>query len=199
MADIDRLIEDGLNRYGSGDLDGALLLWEEALAIDPENAQANSYVDYVRMNYELLQTDSGLGVVSDNGFAIEDEPEYIIEITQGHPIPAADAPMYMDPLDEGWFIGEEQTRETMARTRSGNLPPEVRTISADLPPQFVELEADEPPEHEIHPPRVNTPAEISFDSATREYGADDQRGYREIFGERHGQGHRPDLRQEIGG
>jgi hypothetical protein len=183
-ADIDRLIEDGLNRYGSGDLDGALLVWEEALAIDPENPQANSYVDYVRMNYELLQTDSGLGVVSDGGFGIEDEPEYIIEITQGHEIPAADAPMYMDPLDEGWFMSEEQTRETLARTRSGNIPPppaavpEVRTISADLPPRFVELEAEEPPEHELElsRARVNTPAEISFDSATREYGADDGTG-----------------------
>jgi hypothetical protein len=32
-ADIDRLIEEGLNRYGTGDLDGALLIWEQALAI----------------------------------------------------------------------------------------------------------------------------------------------------------------------
>ena len=40
-ADIDRLIEEGLNRYGTGDLDGALLIWEQALAIDPDNAQAH--------------------------------------------------------------------------------------------------------------------------------------------------------------
>jgi len=119
-ADIDRLIEDGLNRYGSGDLDGALLIWEEALAIDPENAQANSYVDYVRMNYEVLQTDSGLGI-SNEPFGIEEDPEYIIEITEGHEIPEAEAPapLFMDPLDQGWFIEEEQTREVLAaRTRS---------------------------------------------------------------------------------
>jgi len=53
-TDIDSLIEDGLDRYGSGDLDGALMSWEKVLAIDPANAQANSYVDYVRQNYELL-------------------------------------------------------------------------------------------------------------------------------------------------
>jgi hypothetical protein len=41
-SDIDRLIEEGLDRYGTGDLDGALLRWEEALALDPDNEQANS-------------------------------------------------------------------------------------------------------------------------------------------------------------
>jgi tetratricopeptide (TPR) repeat protein len=185
-ADIDRLIEEGLNRYGTGDLDGALLVWEEALAIDPDNAQANSYVDYVRLNYEVLRTDSGLGVVTDGPapFGIEDEPEYIIEITRGE-IGPGDAPMYMDPTDEGWFIEEEQTHELYARTRSGgrieplelgSIPPVggVRTISADLPPKEIELEADEPPELELAPPAPQRApsAEVTFDSATREYGSD---------------------------
>jgi hypothetical protein len=176
-ADIDRLIEDGLNRYGSGDLDGALLVWEEALAIDPDNAQANSYVDYVRMNYEVLQTDSGFGVASDDGvpFGIEDEPEYIIEITQGHEIPAgepAPAPMFMDPLDQGWFIEEDPNDVTVARTRSKN-PPVSRAPSRESIREIV-LEADEPPEIELSPtPPISAP-EISFDSATREYGTDDQ-------------------------
>jgi len=39
VSELDRLIDEGLNRYGSGDLDGALEAWEEALAIDPDNAQ----------------------------------------------------------------------------------------------------------------------------------------------------------------
>ena len=184
-ADIDRLIEDGLNRYGSGDLDGALLIWEKALAIDPDNAQANSYVDYVRMNYEVLQTDSGLGVSSEP-FGIEEEPEYIIEITQGHELLDAEAPapLYMDPLDQGWFIEEEQTREVLAaRTRSENMPAEPRTISADpisadsatvrASMQVLEMEADEPPELELAPPAPTSGGEVSFDSATREYGSDE--------------------------
>ena len=50
QSDIERLIDMGLNRSGSGDIDGALLVWEQALAIDPDNAQANSYVEYVRLN-----------------------------------------------------------------------------------------------------------------------------------------------------
>jgi hypothetical protein len=189
-ADIDRLIEDGLNRYGSGDLDGALLIWEEALAIDPENAQANSYVDYVRMNYEVLQTDSGLGI-SNEPFGIEEDPEYIIEITEGHEIPEAEAPapLYMDPLDQGWFIEEEQTREVLAaRTRSKNMPLEPRTISADLPPQrdsmqVLEMEADEPPELELAPLPPPLGGEVSFDSATREYGSDAHQKPRDEFAE----------------
>ncbi|HEX2689364.1 MAG TPA: hypothetical protein VHN14_22235, partial [Kofleriaceae bacterium] len=53
-TEIDRLIEQGLGCYGEGDLDGALLLWERVLVMDPDNAQATSYVEYVRLNYELL-------------------------------------------------------------------------------------------------------------------------------------------------
>jgi len=170
-ADIDRLIEEGLNRYGSGDLDGALRLWEQVLVLEPDNPQANSYVDYVRLNYEILQTDGGPNVVVDNAFGIEDEPEYIIEISGGE-IRAGDAPMYMDPSDEGWFI-EEQTRER----GTGEPVIEVRTISADLPPKHFEIEAEEPPELELVPlvpSRAPSGNEISFDAATREYGSDER-------------------------
>ncbi len=179
-ADIDRLIEDGLNRYGSGDLDDALAIWEEVLAIDPDNDQANSYVDYVRLNYEVLRTDAGVGIADDGvPFGIQDEPEYIIEITQGHEIPAsAPAPMYMDPLDEGWSIEEETHQVISTRTRSKNLSANLsaRTSSAEQidqqidqqiepPAAALELEADEPPLLDR-----GTSEEISFDTATREYG-----------------------------
>jgi tetratricopeptide (TPR) repeat protein len=181
-ADIEGLIEDGLNRYGSGELDGALAIWEEVLAIDPDNAQANSYVDYVRTNYEVLQAGGGADMADESvPFGIEAEPEYIIEITRGHELPEAPAPMYMDPLDQGWFIEEETHQVLAARTRSNALVP--RTRSAEQAPvieppspterpraardseQVLELEADEPPEGD----RGSTPA-ISFDTATREYG-----------------------------
>ena len=54
QPDIDRLIEEGLDRYGAGDIDGALLAWDRVLELDPENAQASSYVEYVRVNYDIL-------------------------------------------------------------------------------------------------------------------------------------------------
>jgi hypothetical protein len=108
MADLDRLIEEGLSRYGQGDLDGALTVWEQVLSLDPDNAQANSYVDYVRQNYELLTSDTGATAGGDSAsgpFGISaDEPDYQIEILPGDVIPTSAPPTFVDPMDEGWFI-----------------------------------------------------------------------------------------------
>ena len=73
--EIDRLIEEGLLLYGQGELDSALMIWEQALSIDPDNPQANSYVDYVRMNYELLTNDVG-GDEPGAGFGLDDDEPY---------------------------------------------------------------------------------------------------------------------------
>jgi hypothetical protein len=35
QPEIDRLLEEGLTRYGRGDLDGALTAWEQVLDLDP--------------------------------------------------------------------------------------------------------------------------------------------------------------------
>jgi hypothetical protein len=56
--DIDRLLEEGLSKYGAGDFDGALVAWEGVLEREPNNAQANGYVDYVRSHYDTLSTRS---------------------------------------------------------------------------------------------------------------------------------------------
>jgi len=154
LSDIDRLIEEGLNLYGAGDLDGALLAWEQALAADPDNAQANSYVDYVRTHYELLT--NGEHRVEDGvtaPFGIEEEPEYQIEIVPGQlVVQAGGAPMYMDPLDEGWFSDETQ-QSPAVRPATGD-EPEAPLAPPPAPSQAFEIEAEEPP---------------SFESATREY------------------------------
>jgi len=154
VTEIDQLIEQGLSRYGEGELDEALLLWERVLAIDPDNPQANSYVDYVRMNYELL---TGEGNTEHSGpFGIgDDEPEYYIEILPGDVVaPATPAPLYMDVPDEGWAIGDE---------RGGAAPPGPGTVT-------VELEADEPLV-DGDPGTFESPqtGEVSFEDATREY------------------------------
>ncbi|MBS1123689.1 MAG: Tetratricopeptide repeat protein [Deltaproteobacteria bacterium] len=149
LPDVDQSIEEGLTLYGQGDLDGALQSWERALAVDPENPQANSYVDYVRQNYELLTSEVSKSN-SAGPFAItEGEPEYQIEILPGELIAPTIAPLYMDPLDEGWFMEDEGG------------PHRSRTVSADPPMETLELEADEPPAEPAQP--------ISFDDATREY------------------------------
>ncbi|MBA3500875.1 MAG: hypothetical protein M4D80_37290 [Myxococcota bacterium] len=162
VPEIDRLIEEGLTLYGQGDLDGALLRWEKALVIDPDNAQANSYVDYVRQNYELLTADDNTEATSGGApFGIaEDEPEYQIEIQPGEikaANPTVGPPMFMDPLDEGWFIDEE--------TRKHPGPPGISIEGRPSQELTMELDADEPPDQtrglppdEAPTPRPKRPA-----------------------------------------
>ena len=143
-SDIDRLIEEGLDRYGAGDVDGALLAWERALQLEPDNAQALSYVEYVRVNYDLLVTSGEPGLDEEGPpFAINEEPEYEIEILPGELPPGEAAPVYLDPGDSGWMIDEEKTRERPS-------------TAATEPGLTVELEAEEPPG-------------INFEDATKEY------------------------------
>ncbi|MBA3462627.1 MAG: hypothetical protein H0T46_21910 [Deltaproteobacteria bacterium] len=162
LTELDRLIEEGLTLYGQGDLDGALLTWEKALAMDPENPQANSYVDYVRMNYEMLTADGGRD--GSAPFAIgDDEPEYQIEIVPGEAKGAGGpgAPMYMDPGDEGWFMQAELAGRSAPRDRLSEETLD-KQIDEDPTPVTLELDADEPP-------LPNDPNGVSFEDQTREF------------------------------
>ncbi len=167
LTELDRLIEEGLKMYGQGDLDAALLIWERALGMDPDNPQANSYVDYVRMNYEMLTTDGGQNEAAPFGIA-EDEPEYQIEILPGEVTHGGvGAPMYMDPTDEGWFM-ESEPAHAMQGRGPGQLPERISeeqlesTQDLDPQPLMLELDADEPP-------LATDPSGVSFEDATREY------------------------------
>lgn len=184
--DLDRLIEEGLTLYGQGDLDAALLVWERVLAADPANEQANSYVDYVRMNYDMLTQDTGDESAAPFGIG-DDEPEYQIEITEGELPRGTAAPMYMDPTDAGWMIEDDEAARKYAPT--GNTFDDARTGDEPLE---LELEADEPPEDLLSglpAPPVATPRRaitqnpdgVNFDDATREY--DGPRGGRERMGD----------------
>ena len=50
----DNLVERGLERYGQGDLRGAMSEWEHALAIRPTHELAREYVEYVRTHFDAL-------------------------------------------------------------------------------------------------------------------------------------------------
>jgi hypothetical protein len=177
-SDIDRLIELGLNRYGAGDLDGALLMWEEALAIDPDNARANGYVDYVRHNYDLLSSEPEVTQGDDAPFGIEEEPEYQIEVAAGELVVERESqPVLAEAgIDAGWF-DEEKTHDVSDVV--GEAPTDLeleaearaqRELEAGEPPEL-ELEADAPPDVELEleaePPPPNP--EVNFEDATREY------------------------------
>ncbi len=169
VSEIERLIEDGLSKYGQGDLDGALLEWEQALAIDPENPQANSYVDYVRLNYELLTSEVNRDAdVAPFGIA-DDEGEYQIEIVEGLAGSGEHSPpLFMDPLDEGWMFEEEQVPLALvALAAVVPLAPASTPDDAGDEAELLtlELEADEPPDPGA------AEGGVSFEAATREYEA----------------------------
>ncbi|MDQ3370166.1 MAG: hypothetical protein M3680_32510, partial [Myxococcota bacterium] len=189
VPQIDRLIEEGLTLYGQGEFERALVVWERVLVIEPENAQAASYVDYVRQNYELLtqqvQAIDDHGTIESAPFGIGyDEAEYQIEVSPGEVKPAdpLTAPLFMDPLDEGWFIDEQTSRalaEAMgapsnATTDSGghtfDLEMSSPSTELDRPELTFELEADEPPDHPEQMPDEPRDQSVGFDDATREYG-----------------------------
>jgi hypothetical protein len=52
--DVDQLVEDGLERFAHGDLAGAILAWERALALDPDEIRAAAYVESVRRHDHVL-------------------------------------------------------------------------------------------------------------------------------------------------
>jgi hypothetical protein len=146
MADspVERLIDQGLERYGKGDLDGALVAWESALALAPDDARASGYVEYVRGHYDLLRGQGGSEAASELavpfGLAeIHDSDRYEIEIGETAQRPRVTLEGYLDRVDDGWFLDDDVALPTIARS----LPLPAAPESIDQP-MTLELEADEP-------------------------------------------------------
>jgi hypothetical protein len=114
-ARVAALVERGLERYGKGDLAGALGEWEHALALDPNAAQAKEYIEYVRENFatldEQFRAASAMKEAADAaGVPIPEEPEDVsgaydlVQLEQPAEAPAeGDAP---DEIDEGWELDD---------------------------------------------------------------------------------------------
>ena len=58
-AKIQRLIRDGLEHFGTGDVSQAMAHWEAVLAIDPQNAKALDYLEAARGDSETNPPDAG--------------------------------------------------------------------------------------------------------------------------------------------
>jgi hypothetical protein len=147
---VDRLVEAGLAAYGRGELDDALVAWEQALELDPDDSRALGYVEYLKQHYDLVAAGAigGYGSEEDLGvpFGIgPDDGDYEIEVTPlpGYvAVPAVDAatervpPQSLFDFDEGWSLDDDPRARSM-------------TLRADGPPSFegltLEMEADEPP------------------------------------------------------
>ncbi len=104
---VEVLITRGLALYEHGDIDAAILVWEEALNLDPENPRANGYVDYVRMHYEVLTggpANDELAVDVPFGVSTAKAPEYRIAIAPFGAAPPKVNHTGADAVDEGWFL-----------------------------------------------------------------------------------------------
>ncbi|MCA9680047.1 MAG: hypothetical protein KC464_33760, partial [Myxococcales bacterium] len=108
QGEVDRLVERGLERYGAGDIDGALAAWQEALGVDPDDMRAGAYLEYVRDNYAMLTRDGGRAGEEDVPFdlgAVPGDDDYEIEVTRAAKV--AQVEQYLESVDEGWFLDEE--------------------------------------------------------------------------------------------
>lgn len=171
--DIDRLIDAGLTRYSAGDLDGALVAWEQVLAIEPMNPQATSYLGYVRVNYEALQHAAGAVVTTDSvahfaSFTIDDNPQYVIGSSELDSASVVTEPVRRvparDSFGDDWFFEDDVALGTLQRSRTQSLDLTPASL-AELSLQF-SLEDDEAP---------GSGEAVSFESLTTEYAANAQR------------------------
>jgi hypothetical protein len=143
---VNGLIDSGLERYGAGDLDGAVTEWEHALALSPDNPRAREYVDYVRENYELLQqrlevvrqmegsveldVPFGLEFVDDDGDAydmVEVSTETDLSDASSAEAQRAPTQRYVESVDEGWFLDDEEADDS-----ADSLPPPPEAIDPAL-------------------------------------------------------------------
>lgn len=140
---VERLVEEGLERYARGDLDGALMSWEGALALAPDEPRATGYVDYVRSHYDLIKGAGGAASESELSVpfglaSLGDDDPYDIEVSETGERARVEA--YIEGVDDGWFIDDGLALPTVARPAA--LPADEPRSS---PAITLELEADEPP------------------------------------------------------
>lgn len=121
---VERLIEDGLIRYGGGDLAGALAAWERALIQDPGNLQAVGYIDYVRQVFEQLNRPTRDELVVPFGLGHGDAPDYQIEISPEPPDDESEESVKRGGgLQDGWPIGSDDERDAVERLYAFAEPP----------------------------------------------------------------------------
>lgn len=175
-ARAEALIERGLERYGTGDLLGALCDWEHALVLLPKSARASEYVQYVRENFEILDAEwraakemaaraAAMGPpCPDMGEDVTDAYDLVeVAFEPPTPIPVralAPAPAAVPQGDEGWDL-EELTAPVRrpaplpdAAEKSPIvtvLPAQSATGAPDLDLDFLPLDLAGQPEHPVGP------------------------------------------------
>lgn len=133
---VGELLERGLERYGDGDLEGALSDWKHALVLDPDNEKAAHYATYVEDNHDLAEAGStshfdpkaeleypfgleelGLAKLSDSELGDYESME-VVDAKQASPSSAV-SPEVGDGwnVDEGWVADLVEKSDTLFAAR----------------------------------------------------------------------------------
>lgn len=116
-ARVEVLVERGLEKYGRGDLLGALCEWEHAVSLDAGASRAREYIEYVRANFDLLehQFNAARDAAERSraeGVPMPEIPEEVsgaydlIELQKPQPTPVRPAPAHFSNIDTGWDLLE---------------------------------------------------------------------------------------------
>ena len=142
--DIDKRVKDlldrGLDRYGEGDLEGALAHWKHALILDPENEKATQYASYVEDNHDLAESGEDKSVkhaaeldypfgLEEVGLAklrddqLEDDYESLViesekkkKLEDSVAAALEDVPSTSAEIDDGWDVDEGWVAELVEQT-----------------------------------------------------------------------------------
>ncbi|MBK9070618.1 MAG: tetratricopeptide repeat protein [Myxococcales bacterium] len=98
---VDELIAAGLDMYARGDVDGALAVWQEALALAPGDSRAMGYVDYVVSNYQVLRKPT-VAEASSDGMEFADETS-----NAGLAVDGMGTNYQRTTVDDGWFLDDD--------------------------------------------------------------------------------------------
>ncbi len=153
-ARVTALIERGLERYGIGDLAGAMGEWEHALALEPGAARALEYINYVRDNFKTLDEQFAAArevtaASRASGVPVPEEPEEVsgaydlVELERGQWTPvgvepgrasarAGESAAHVAPvaIDEGWEL--DDLAAPLPPPPSQPRPPSATGLDADL-------------------------------------------------------------------
>ena len=126
---VDDLVERGLERYGAGDMEGALTQWRDALALQPDHERAANYLEYVQEHHDLGDEEpeaSGAELaypfgVASLGLAQLSEQELAdyesFEIIELAPMEPTTAPTTTPTVDDGWNVDEGWVQDLLAHTK----------------------------------------------------------------------------------
>lgn len=162
------LVDRGLERYGEGDLRGALAEWEHALALEPSSEQAREYVDYVRANFDVLQASFdeakevarmaaeldvpfGLEAVREQEDGEDDYASFELEVSGGEGEDAEESAE--ESAEETAEEAAEESAEEAAEEAAGTTPRAVESVDEGW---FLDDYADAlppPPETAAEPKR----------------------------------------------